>query len=272
MCPQKDKIHVNVSELLLYLRCPRQVYYTRRGHELMSAATSSYIEHMLVKELALAYHDVINGCTSNNEIIFKQLETEFSRVAGDIELIHSIELMNADTELVKNAKTTVHGYLEEIGVNLVSAVTQPGDEAFRSCITPIRTEPVLHSKRLGLTGIPSKLVCVDNTMMPSVIKTGNRPENGVWKNDRLHIAALAILVEEKYGNPVAYGFVEYARYGLVRKVKIRADDRRQVLKIRNRVVKIKDGVMPERKKSSLCDKCSFSQMCSVKVSLASRFF
>ena len=151
-------------------------------------------------------------------------------------------------------------------------MAENGKEEFLSSITPVRTETVLHSERPVLTRIPTKLVGVDDAVVPSIIKTGNYPENGVWKNDRLHLAALAMLVENKYQNAVEHGFVEYARYGIVRKVRIRPDDRRQVLKVRNRVEKIKDGTMPERMESQLFDKCNFSQMCSTKATLASKFF
>jgi CRISPR-associated exonuclease Cas4 len=272
MFSQKNKINVNVSDILLYLRCPRQVYYTSRGHELVFDTSSSYIERMLLKELALAYPDVVNRCTSNNEAIFEQLRSEFVRAAEEIGMIYSAELKNASPELIEDARSVVHDHLSEIGENLTSSVAEKGKEDFLSTITPFRTEPVLHSERPVLTGIPTKLVCVDGAVIPSIIKTGNYPENGVWKNDRLQLAALAILVENEYQNSVEHGFVEYARYGIVRRVKIRPDDRRQVLKVRNRVEKIKDGTMPERKESQLCDKCNFSQMCSTKASLASKFF
>ncbi|MBN2488397.1 MAG: Dna2/Cas4 domain-containing protein [Methanosarcinaceae archaeon] len=272
MFSQKNKINVNVSEILLYLRCPRQAYYTSRGHKLVFDTSSSYIEGMLLKELALAYPDVVNRCTSNNESILEQLQSEFIRAAEEFGMIYSAELTNVSPEIIENARSAVHEHLVEIGENLTSAMAENGKEKFLSSITPVRTEPVLHSDRPILTGIPGKLVCVDSALVPSIIKTGNYPENGVWKNDRLHLAALAMLVENEYKNAVEHGFVEYARYGIVRRVKIRPDDRRQVLKVRNRVEKIKDGTMPERKESQLCDKCNFSQMCSTKASLASKFF
>jgi len=187
-------------------------------------------------------------------------------------MIYPAEIANTSPELIENARSNVHEYLGGICENLMSAVAENGREEFLSSITPVRTEPLLHSERPVLTGIPTKLVCVDGAMAPSITKTGNCPENGVWKNDRLHLAALAILVENEYQSAVENGFVEYARYGIVRRVKIRPDDRRQVLKVRNRVEKIKDGTMPDRKESQLCEKCNFSQMCSTKASLASKFF
>ncbi|MDO9517876.1 MAG: Dna2/Cas4 domain-containing protein [Methanosarcinaceae archaeon] len=279
MLRQNNEIKMNVSELLMYFKCPRQVYYLYRGHEFMPDISSQYIESMLLKELAFAYPDVVSVYSSNDvgmvESVVENLETELCRVYDNIELIHPGELEGASPEMMDDARLAVSECIKEIGTNLASAINEHGKEELLSCIDPVKTDPILYSKRIGLSGMPSKLICYDGNVVPSVIKTGKHPENGVWNNDRLHVAALAMLVEEEYGKTVEYGFVEYARYGIVRKVIVRANDRRQILKIGNRVKKIKDGTMPDKKEGPLCEYCNYSEMCgacSAKVSLASRFF
>ncbi len=245
----------------------------------MPDISSQYIESMLLKELAFAYPDIIGAYSSNAEGMVEgvvgSLETELCRVCDNIELIRPGELEEASPEMMDDARSAVSEYLKEIGTNLVSGINEGGKEDFISCIDPVKTDPILYSDRIGLSGMPAKLVCHDGNIVPSVIKTGKYPENGVWNNDRLHVGAFAMLVEEEYGKTVEYGFVEYARYGIVRKVTVRANDRRQILKIGNRVKKIKDGTMPDKKESTLCEHCNFSEMCSkgsMKASLASRFF
>ena len=275
MLRQNNEINMNVSELLMYFRCPRQVYYLYRGHELMPDISSKYIEGMLLKELALSYPDIVSAYSSNAEGMMKSLETELGHVSDNIELIRPGDLEGASSEMMEDARSAVSECVKEIGTNLASFINEHGKEEILSCIDPVKTEPILYSERIGLSGMPSKLVCHAGNVVPSVIKTGKYPKNGVWNNDRLQIAALAMLVEEEYGKTVEYGFVEYARYGIVRKVIVRANDRRQILKIANRVKKIKDGTMPDKKESTLCTHCNFSEMCSkcsTKVSLASRFF
>ena len=245
----------------------------------MPDVSSQYIESLLIKELAFAYPDIVSAYSSNDvgmgESVVESLETELGLVCDNIELIHPGELEGASPELIENARSVVSECIKEIGTNLASAINEHGKEELLSCIDPVKTDPILYSERIGLSGMPAKLVCHDGNVVPSVIKTGKYPENGVWNNDRLHVGALAMLVEEEYGKTVEYGFVEYARYGIVRKVIVRANDRRQILKIANRVKNIKDGTMPDKKESSLCEHCNFSEMCSAcsaKVSLASRFF
>ena len=98
------------------------------------------------------------------------------------------------------------------------------------------------------------------------------PENGIWQSDRLQLTAYAILVEEKFNLPVERGFVEYARWGKVREVMIKRNERRMVLQIRDRIKKIHEGFMPERPKDAPCTHCGFDEICDVRSSLASRFF
>ncbi|MDF1533187.1 MAG: Dna2/Cas4 domain-containing protein [Methanosarcinaceae archaeon] len=245
----------------------------------MPDISSQYIESILLKELAFAYPDVVSLYSSNDvgmvESVVENLETELCHVYDNIELIHPGELEEASPEMMEDARSTVLECIKDVGTNIVSAINEHGKEELLSCIDPVKTDPILYSERIGLSGMPSKLVCHAGNVIPSVIKIGKCPENGVWNNDRLHVAALAMLVEEEYGKTVEYGFVEYARYGIVRKVIVRANDRRQILKIGNRVKKIKDGTMPDKKESPLCEHCNFSEMCrkcNTKVSLASRFF
>ena len=241
----------------------------------MHDISSKYIENMLLKELAFSYPDIVSTYSSNDEGVVESLETELGRVCDNIGLIHPGELEEASPEMMEDARSAVSECIKEVGTNLTSAINEDGKEELLSCIDPVKTDPILYSERIGLSGMPAKLVCHAGNVVPSVIKTGKNPENGVWNNDRLQIAALAMLVEEEYGKTVEYGFVEYARYGIVRKVVVRANDRRQILKIANRVKKIKDGTMPDKKESTLCEYCNYSEMCnkcSTKVSLASRFF
>lgn len=72
----QNRMFVNVSELILYSQCPRQVYFTNHGYELISEITSSYIEKLLVKELGHTYPEVIRY-TSKDDGISGLLESEF---------------------------------------------------------------------------------------------------------------------------------------------------------------------------------------------------
>ncbi|MEL4306021.1 CRISPR-associated protein Cas4 [Methanococcoides sp. LMO-2] len=267
------KLHANVSELILYLKCPRQVYYTHRKHELATEITPEYLEHMMLKELAIGYPDAIERATDESQGIRYELNIEMERVKGELELIYSTELRDLPHKVLETAESVVAEQIEKIATNLSEAISEYGKEEVIRRIRPYRTEPVLHSDKLKLTGIPSAVIQYGEKMIPLSIRTGKCPDSGVWRNDRIHIAAIAMLLEENYGDSVDHGFVQYARHGNIRQVKIRPEDRRQVLKIRTRIDNIKDGTLPERKENPACSYCNFTQFCtSTRSSLASRLF
>jgi CRISPR-associated exonuclease Cas4 len=267
------KLHANVSELMLYLKCPRQVYYTHRKHELASEITPEYLENMMLKELAIGYPDAIERTTADSHSIRDELNVEMERVKGELELIYSTELRDLPLKVLETAESVVSEQIESIAANLSEAISKHGKEEVIKRIRPYRTEPVLHSDKLKLTGIPSAIIQYGEKMVPLSIRTGKCPDTGVWRNDRIHIAAIAMLLEENYGDSIEHGFVQYARHGNIRHVKIRPEDRRQVLKIRSRVDNIKDGILPERKEVTACSYCNFTQFCTTtRSSLASRLF
>jgi len=63
-------------------------------------------------------------------------------------------------------------------------------------------------------------------LVPSMVRTGQAPETGVWKKDRIQLAGYAMLLEDGFGRPVRIGQVEYPRSGEVREVQIWPVDRR----------------------------------------------
>ncbi|MFP4654694.1 MAG: Dna2/Cas4 domain-containing protein [Methanohalobium sp.] len=252
----------------------RQVYFANHGYELIPEITSSYIEKLLIKELRIAYPEVVKY-TSKDDGISGLLESEFFDAAENFEDIYANKLTNASSESVENTRSTVYNHLGTIASNLNLAISYYEKDDLLEHITPFKTEPILNSDKLKLSGSPDILGLVNETPVKTIIKTGKYPDNGVWNTNRLHISALTILAEKEYGCTVDSGFVLYARYVVIRKVKIRTNDRRQIFKILNRVKRIKRGVMPDKKESQLCNHCNFSKMCSntnIRDSLASKFF
>lgn len=111
----KNETDLNISQLMMYLRCPRKVYYINRGHETTSRLTTSYIEHLLVKELAVAYPDVVKRSSSKVENLSEELESELQRVAEEITDIYPKELADTESELMEEA-------IEQVGFNLKEIV------------------------------------------------------------------------------------------------------------------------------------------------------
>lgn len=174
----QNRMFVNVSELILYSRCPRQLYFTDHGYELVPEITSSYIENLLIKELGLTYPKVIRY-TSKDDGIFELLESEFYDAADNFENIYSNELTNASSKSVEKARSTVCNHLGTMASNLNSAISYYEKDDLLEHITPYKTEPILNSDKLKLSGSPDILGLVNETPVPTIIKTGKYPDNGV---------------------------------------------------------------------------------------------
>lgn len=250
---------IKVSDITVFLKCPRMCYFVNKGHNLVKDITPGYLERMVLKELALMY-----GSAFNNEDTLSFMNSELDRISNEIRIIYRNELSNIDTDTLADSVSDVRSCLENICSNL------PSNGDFYACEF-VQDEP-LHSEKFGLSGSPDRLVKANDGFVPSIIKTGGMPQNGVWRGDRLQLTAYAILVEEKYNSIVERGFVEYARWGKVREVVIKRHERRRVLQIRDKIKKIREGIMPEKPKDAPCEYCGFTGMCDVKSTLASRFF
>lgn len=251
---------IKVSDVTTYLKCPRMCYFISKGHDLFGDISASYIERLILKELAMTYEYAFN----NNDIL-SFLGNELERISNEIRVIYRNELEKVDDATLAKSITDVSPLIETISSNLSS------NGNFYSCEF-IQDEPVFRSDKFGLSGSPDRMLKMDDGLIPSIIKTGNMPENGVWSSDRLQITAYSILVEEKYNSVVEKGFVEYVRWGKVRQVIIKRHERRKVLQVRDKIKKIQEGFMPERPEDAPCEYCGFKDICDVKSTLASRFF
>lgn len=265
MCAMFCETSSNVSEVALYTKCPRKVYFASRNETIADEIKKPYIRHLLLKELALSCAEIAR---SKQEIL-PLLQTRVEEIVQEIITIYSDELEHIDENQFKDAVEDVYEALPAIAANLKNQ----SDEEMIELITPVEIEPLMHSDKLNLSGAPSAIVFHDDQKMPLLIKSGNAPEQGVWKNDRIPLAAYSMLAEERYDQPVNSAVLFYASQGQARPVRIRSAERREVLNILKRIEKIKNGKMPQAKRGKLCGYCPYEQKCqSQGNSLASKFF
>lgn len=263
---------ISVSDLLLYINCPRRVYFVSRGFELLPEINASRLERMLLKELSMNYPEIVKMCSLNADIICKELENALNQACKDLPLMFPKEFARTEKEFLEEGDARARAKIPEIAANLLKGLEEFGSDAMLAALTPVKTEPIIYSERLNLKGSPSKIVCFEGVNVPSIIRPGSCPVQGVWASDRIHIAALALLLEAESGKETPFAFVEYVSFGIIRKVVIRSSDRREVLKICRRVEKIKAGFMPEKTEEKFCPECTFSEHCVSNSSLMSKFF
>jgi CRISPR-associated exonuclease Cas4 len=235
--------NVRISDIGLYLRCPRLVYFEALG----SMPRKNNARHILMRSLMLSL--------SKKSDLESQLREALQRLEEELPLVYEIEVAELGP-----ACRELETKIASIAQNLAEHIDY---------LMPYEPEVDLCSERLGLSGRLDRLAPGST---PSLIRTGQAPENGVWKKDRLIIAGYALLLGEKHKMIIDHGLVEYASTGLIRTVQIHSVDRARVLRIRDRIKQIKSGQLPDRPDDSRCQACMASEICETRHSLASRFF
>ena len=262
--PQLVRIH----DIGLYLRCPRLVYF----ENLIRKPMKIDAKHALLRSLMLSI--------SQKDDLENHLKEILLRLELELPLIYDL-----DTEEIELACQELQDEIPGISKSL---------EGQLDLLIPCEVEIDLHSDRIGLTGRLDRLTARG---MPALIRTGQAPQDGIWKKDRLMLAGYAMLLAdagrkdacggeakeeavmsgmvkgcEKKGGSINLGLVEYPRQGLVRSAQIHSIDRARVLRIRDRIRLIKEGQLPDRPENAPCGKCHAASICETRHSLASKFF
>lgn len=236
---------VRISDIGLYLRCPRLVYFEAFGGLDRSPSPS----HLLLRGLMLS----LAGQAGLEE----ELKAGLERLVRELPLIYG----DMDPAALRLAFEEVEALIPGISEGFAPSLDE---------ILPCEVDVDLRSERLGLSGRLDRLVL--KGPIPSLIRTGSAPEEGVWRRERIQLAGYALLLDERCSIRIERGLVEYPRSGALRAVQIRSIDRARALRIRDRVQDIKDGRLPDRPEGARCDVCKVQESCEARYSLASKFF
>jgi len=183
------------------------------------------------------------------------LEENLAQLEQELPLIYEI-----DSALVESACRDLEPEIENISRGLAGSL---------DLLLPSEVEVDLYSEKLRLSGRLDRLA---QGGVPSIIRTGRAPEEGVWKKDRIMLSGYALLLGDRVRKHIGFGMVEYARQGLIRRVEIHGTDRARVLRIRDRIQLIKEGRLPDRPDDATCKGCQAEEICQTRHSLASKFF
>lgn len=253
---------VRISDISLYLRCPRLVYFQAMGHAVWPESESS--TRLLLREIALSLSEFEPDGGSD---LLAWLGEALDRAEAELPVIWGEEVNIHD---LRAAAGEIRETLAEMASSLSPKLV---------LLTPSEVEVDLRSDRLGLSGRLDRIVSRagdggpgGRILIPSMIKTDNPPETGIWRSDRLRLTGYAMLLEDDLDRRVDLGIVEYPRAGEVREVEIRSSDRRRVLRIRDRVRIIQGGKLPDRPREAPCERCPVLDACETRQTLASKFF
>jgi CRISPR-associated exonuclease Cas4 len=265
---------IKVSELTHYLRCPRLVYFAARGHEQPGFAAGrarAAIEHLLWKELGFHLPQLLESIDARESEAQSEIESLMQTVADcadGVAWIYRAELTAVDGALFEEVKSSfVQSFRETAWLTKLRA---EGTVLELERAYSFDRERALASPRLGVVGSVDKLIRTETELIPCVIKTGRSPEYGVWKSDRMQLAAYAMLIEEEFETTVQRGFVEYVRAADFRESVIKKRDRALAFQLVKRVKKVKAGLFPEKGTNPPCDSCSFLELCETRKTLLSQ--
>ncbi|MHC1635356.1 MAG: CRISPR-associated protein Cas4 [Candidatus Methanospirareceae archaeon] len=249
---------IKVSELTQCMICPRVIYFSsREEHEKYKQRTErmgrNTVESYILKEISF-----------NLDKIRKEedIRVVIEEIAEEIRWIYKDELgYVGDPELEDIKDNIIRSFREK---NWLQKIKK------HPLIGPYKREYIIVSKKLNMSGSVDKLIQVGGEFFPCIVKTGSCPEYGVWRSDKVQLAAYAMLIEEKFGTVVKKGFVEYIREGELREVLIKKRDRAMALQMLKKVRRIKEGFFPEKGRYADCESCSFLEVCEVKKTLLSK--
>lgn len=125
---------------------------------------------------------------------------------------------------------------------------------------------LLQSEDYRLRGKVDEVVRIDKDKVPLTLSL-NSPEKDVWFRDRIKLTAFCMMLE------TTIGYVYYCYDGELKQMEVKRKDKRNVLKLVERVLNIKKGFIPEKRDNKKCEKCVYQQRCEDKrFTFAQRFF
>jgi CRISPR-associated exonuclease Cas4 len=248
--------YVRLSDITAYLLCPRLAYF-RRKH-LSFAPSPESVRAAVFKEISRSLPGVFRDADPE-----AALRSQVEVACKDAEIVYGMPMEDIMDEALEAAGDIVAG--------LEAESARFGRDRLFAILNPFERGQIIYSDRLRISGSVDRIALLDGARCPVVVCASRPPENGIFAADRLKLAACAMLTEEKYGEPVSHGIVEYVCGWRVREAGIRKTDRMAVLSARNRIVQM-GSAMPDARRGAWCPACQHAESCQVRPSFLGHMF
>jgi|Deesub1362A_J573_1020465.scaffolds.fasta_scaffold00266_10 CRISPR-associated exonuclease Cas4 len=131
----------------------------------------------------------------------------------------------------------------------------------------VEWELLLKSEKYRLKGSIDEVVRTESNSKIPLALSLSAPEKEIWFKDRIRLTAYCMLLES------SEGYIYHCFDGELRKYQMGRKEKRDVLRLVERVLKIKNGFIPEKKYDKKCNSCFFKKRCLKEPStFASKFF
>jgi len=258
---------ISASKLTEYLYCPRAVYLGEvLGFETepTKEQEAGILGHAIRKELSLRQARILKRIKEPEELE-NRLESELKKILLELPVIYKEKLGEIDiAETLPQIEDEIAEELKRLTKSLEGMMSEMGIQEALTYLTPWKVEYSMLSSELEISGRVDKIYR-EPDIRPSDIKTGEPPEDGIWEGDRLQVAAYALLIEDRFEEPVNHGYVEYSRTAERRPLIVTEKLRRQVLYTRDAVLDIIEGIeVPDvcpHGQTNKCKNCGHREKC-----------
>gem|GEM_PF-1262045 len=262
---------VYASDLSVYAFCSRKIYLSRvlgLGEKPNEQMYRGMIEHNLRKDLSLRYSRILSQVSEPKEI-GAVVDREIDSIISGFPSKHR-GLVNQAPDgvdfnmLLHELVAGLHEEKPALKRKFEFMVEEAGLKGAIEEVTPWRRGYLLGSKRLGFSGKIDKVLRRKNSYLPVEVKTGEVPSS-VWWGDRLQLTAYSLLLEEEFDCvDVLFSIVEFTRTLERRPVRITQRLRSEVLEVRDDIIRILEGFVPEvccHGNRNKCGSCSLRAEC-----------
>ena len=211
---------ISVSLLSAYLYCPRKIFLERvlgfyePPKESLVIGT---IKHEIFDLINKKEEEIVTNITK--KISLEELEqiykNTYSKTHKEAIIKNKEKLKQLELDIPTIFKKTWPLILNEAqsrALNLFNFMQTHlifGKDLWKALTPKIHSEFKIESVKLELRGIIDQLEIYEKGYVPIELKTGKSPREDVWPNHKIQIAAYAMLLEEKFNEPVKEGFVHY---------------------------------------------------------------
>lgn len=116
----------------------------------------------------------------------------------------------------------------------------------------------MKAKKMKLQGTADCIEHFGSFFYPVEIKTGKPPKENVFKQDKLEIGCVALLMEDHFRVPIPVGFVEYTQIWERRPVRMDENLKKNIFRIRDSILEHKH---PEKEYTQKCLSCEYRGVC-----------
>ena len=146
-----------------------------------------------------------------------------------------------------------------------------GKDRLAALLYPEAERVSLYSDKLRMSGRIDRIILLDGQHVPVIVSASAPPENGIFRSDRIKLAAYSLLISERYGCEATHCAIEYMSGWCIRETEIRKAEMREALSIRRRIEEARTA-MPDARHGKWCNECTYKNSCVSRVSFLNSLY